>query len=1082
MPNLNNTPISKWVQRGTGRMSDLLMSSLPVLSEAELRAIFRDDERAIWRYHILSALLHDHRSVGDVAREFAATTETVRSLRTAFLASGALDELRSKRRGAAGHLGRQSPLAQAVARELATDPQANSNAIWRRVAAQLEGSGIAVPRRTTYRLIERLRPQTVGRVAEPATDTLWPPALVPALRAALSLLPMEPPFDLGRSDLAAQLLPNESDVLERGRRLKDLLEQALADIGPGSRDDPHEVRFRPHQILVGEVLHGRSRDELQDRLAIAPATYTRAKRQGLERIAELLVYRRREQQRAAIRALPPVVPPLFGRDRELQYYEQRLTTEGIAVIWGLPGSGKTVLAGTLAAQQRQAGAEVVWHRCGGSGDAIVRTLLQSYGEDPHTVNQPLPPLLTTLRAALKRGGLLVLEHYERIASDPVTDVLLATIRAGLDPGHMRLIVCSRVLPVWARDNGWLPLGGLPDDLVRPLWSSFNGATVAQHVWPDILSRTLGYPRLLQMLAADPNAQLSSTIFEQVCEGLSESARVALSALLLAGKPWPSEAHDPSLLASTDGLTIPPQQELWLHGLITFQPDRNLYFLHPLLLTHRDGIIATLREQAAIYKRLVGYAIAGEQWVAAATYAVEAGEYQQALAMLEAHADALIAGRAGDDVTRLLRHITVRISPGSDLASAQGLLGTLLLTLGREREAVAAFSTALDLARLYSNQLSANFVQRWERLVAEAYLRLGAWSQALAHTQASMGSERAIGVDVPPEERIALTLLQQRLWLMAGQVSQARRWLADAQMQLQIEPCPQARTLVLLAEGLEALHSGAWSVAIPRLQLALEALPHDKLFTERFNTIATLSRCLTACGEWEQARLWLREGLQQALALGHAAGIVELALAQADLALATDALDEAAAALAIAMPFHDEANRRLSAEMLLIRGRMALQNGELAESLHAFNNVIALVSDPPIEELVVSANVYLALLTLQHGDATTAAQFAQRAARQAEVTGLDRHRALANLCLAQEALLRRALDEAATALDAVAADRDDPLIAGQRQRLYAQLAVARGAFNEAQRASVESAVLLKRSPLLIRQWAMHDVELPLHESV
>src|SRR3712207_6415684 len=135
------------------------MPLLPVLTDAELRALFRDDERAIWRYRLLSALLHEGRSSREVAEQWATTPETVRHLRSAFLQTGHLDVLRSKRRGAAGHLQKQSSLAQAIARELTRDPEASGGQIWRNVQAQLAGTGIEAPRRTVYRLIERLRPQ-----------------------------------------------------------------------------------------------------------------------------------------------------------------------------------------------------------------------------------------------------------------------------------------------------------------------------------------------------------------------------------------------------------------------------------------------------------------------------------------------------------------------------------------------------------------------------------------------------------------------------------------------------------------------------------------------------------------------------------------------------------------------------------------------------------------------------------------------------------------------------------------------------------------------------------------------------------
>ncbi len=1039
-------------------MDEVLTPLLPVLTDAELRTIFRDDERALWRYHLLSAVFHDGRSNREVAEQFVTTPETVRHLCNSFLETGHLDSLRSKRRGAIGHLQRQSPLAQAIARELALDPEASGGQIWRAVRAQLESSGIPVPRRSVYRLVERLRPEVEVEEAEEESE-LWAPALVPLLRTALPLLTFDPPLDLGRSQLAEQALPADDDSAMRGKILRDLLRDGLDELRPRAQDEQDDPYFRPYQILSREALEGATREELERDLAIAPATYTRAKRQGLERLAEIVVQKLQERKLPQ-RAEPPLPPPLFGRDREVAYYTRRLEEEGVAVIWGLYGSGKTALAATIAARYHPIVKGVVWHKCAGAGDGILIGVLRSYGVDRHPNAADTRVLLADIRESSTNTDLLVLECFEAIAHDPAADLLLATLRGATRNG-MRLLVLSRVLPRWAGDHGWAPLGGVPDDIARALWAVFGGPAIAPPAWSELYNRTLGYPRLIQALAADVDADIDHLLLDGLCKGLSLEARDLLFRLLLVPQPIRT--------GEAGGVRV-ALNELIAYGLVTVGPSRTSGYLHGLIEAHRAGLRVLVPEATRIYLDHADDATRDGLWFDAATFYSAAGEPARAAQVVGEHSHWIVAERQGRAAIDLLRDLLPRLAPGPELAEAQASLGTLYLLVGECGQAIDTLRAVIDLMVAFRETLALPQLRRCHRQLAAAYLLAGRWPEALDHAQVSMGAERTIGPPVSAEERIELTLLQQRIWLLAGRGDQARFWLADAQMLLQITPTPYVAALVAYGEGLDAAHRGTASLAAERLRQALDRLPAATHHGLRYAVVAQLVGALATGGRFDEAIATLHPYLVEAQSLRHRAGATALVLALANVELDRGDIGAARAAATSAELSRDAADLILQCELSLLRASLAIYDGDTLNALRELEAVVGLAADPFLPYMQARANIGLALLYLQQGDATTAAQYALRGLRVAESSGLRRLQAMAHLCLTEDALRRHAWDEVQGNLAQASEIPDDPTLSGMAERAKAELYVAQGNVEAAAQAFRRSLDLLRSGAALARRWA------------
>ncbi len=79
--------------------------------------------------------------------------------------------------------------------------------------------------------------------------------------------------------LANYWLPEETDKLRRGQRLKQVLCDAIEAMRPDGMNDGVQSWW-PYLIYTGEYVEGRARADIQRELAISRVTYTRAKQLG----------------------------------------------------------------------------------------------------------------------------------------------------------------------------------------------------------------------------------------------------------------------------------------------------------------------------------------------------------------------------------------------------------------------------------------------------------------------------------------------------------------------------------------------------------------------------------------------------------------------------------------------------------------------------------------------------------------------------------------------------------------------------------------------------------------------------------
>jgi len=107
------------------------------------------------------------------------------------------------------------------------------------------------------------------------------------VRSALMHLLEDPPLSLGSSQLAVGLFPQLA-VFQRGEMLQRALVSASERLRPAQETTLDERRSWPYLICRAEYVDGLSRREVERRMALSTSSYTRAKRQALDRIAALL--------------------------------------------------------------------------------------------------------------------------------------------------------------------------------------------------------------------------------------------------------------------------------------------------------------------------------------------------------------------------------------------------------------------------------------------------------------------------------------------------------------------------------------------------------------------------------------------------------------------------------------------------------------------------------------------------------------------------------------------------------------------------------------------------------------------------
>jgi transposase len=557
------------------------------LSDAELAELFGDDSDGLRRYRLLYAVLVEGKTQHDAAAAGGVSERTVRNILRAYAQGGGLGALRSRQGLPRRRERRPAAFERALADALADEPSAGGDTLWRRAQERLGEDGAKLSRRTAYRILTELRSDH--------DDDDAPDSLRGAVKAALPLLSEDPPLTLGSSALAQRFLPADLDPLPRGTLIQQTLRAALDLLRPAGPVSTIDRSWWPYLICTGEYEAGQTRAELQESLALSPSTYSRAKRQGLDRITAALpqiIERMLESPATLASQQIPRTPDFIGRRDEQSYYAWRLQAEGLAHIWGLPGSGKTALAAELAADGHRYGQTILWHTCRPGRDAtllgIVRGLaraLAATGDDLlwRELRQATPddrdatvPLETLRDRLMARPAVVVLDniHY---ADAHETAALLDALADLVVRRSSRLLLVGRD-PIEGVE--YPPLHGLSEREAERLWA--GALPLAFDQWRALFATTGGMPEPIRRAAAayrrsgelarpaDWVGEVEAWASEAIWSRLDDDARQLVAAAhALEGQAWGSQAE---LVCDTLGLPAKTFRALLQRGLLCAEGD------------------------------------------------------------------------------------------------------------------------------------------------------------------------------------------------------------------------------------------------------------------------------------------------------------------------------------------------------------------------------------------------------------------------------------------------------------------------------------------------------------------------------
>jgi len=598
------------------------------LTEAELSELFGDDTDGLRRYQLLHAVLAEGMTQRQAAEAGQVSERTVRNIMRAYAQRGGLEALRSRQpSGRSRRDRRPATFERALSAALAEEPLAGGDRLWRRACELLGQDGAKLSRRTAYRILVQLR-------AEHDDDA--PDSLRGAVRTALPLLPEDPPLALAASALAQRFLPADLDPLPRGMLLQQGLRATLDHLRPAGPISTIDRSWWPYLICTGEYETGQSRAEIQDDLALSASTYSRAKRQGLDRIIAVLprmIERMIESPVTLASQRLPRTPEFVGRREEQSYYAWRLQTEGLAHIWGLPGSGKTALAAELAADGHRYGQTILWHTCRAGRDStllgIIRGLAQALaaaGDDtlwrelrqaPPEELDPASMLDALRERLLMRPSVVILDDAHHADAEE-TDALLDALADLVARRSIRLLLVGRD-PI--ESVTYLPLPGMIEREAQLLWAGSPALPADQ--WRALYAATGGLPEPVRRAAAayrrsgdlarptDWADEIDAWAREAIWSRLEEyEQRLLAIAAALESQPWSDRQ---ALVCDSLGMPAETLKPLFQRGLLysamqtaTAHPERAEGGQAAAVLLYgalRNAAAARLREDDQLRERV-----------------------------------------------------------------------------------------------------------------------------------------------------------------------------------------------------------------------------------------------------------------------------------------------------------------------------------------------------------------------------------------------------------------------------------------------------------------------------------------------
>lgn len=398
-------------------------------------------------------------------------------------------------------------------------------------------------------------------------------------------------------------------------------------------------------------------------------------------------------QTADVELLLPAPNPLpntdgfIGREQELLKYSETLTQNGLAIITGLIGVGKTMLAAELA-RKIAATAKIFWYVCypDQGNDVLIWKLaefLAWHKQDEiwrllHTSAQvggrpPAHALIDYLFQLLNQQGyVLCFDDFHHIENDPTQAKLLDQLRQSVQAGAIKVILTSQQMVRFNRGIGVEPLSGLNKVETRLLLAMRN-VTLEESTFEALYTATEGNPQLL-MLASEvlrfdsqgerfiknliQSEQIRQFLLEEVDRQLTDMEQAVMNGVAaLLGYPGSAAAIEEVL---DGGSTVPrtlallSNRYLLEKKIVSSEPE---YSQHVIVQAFYYDMLSR-RQRQAMHRRAADYYEYEEQNIfKAAIHCQHAQHYERAAELATENVPRNLYQGQAQALLRLLENFT-----------------------------------------------------------------------------------------------------------------------------------------------------------------------------------------------------------------------------------------------------------------------------------------------------------------------------------------------------------------------------------------------------------------------------------------
>ncbi|NNJ09743.1 tetratricopeptide repeat protein [Chloroflexales bacterium ZM16-3] len=725
-------------------------------------------------------------------------------------------------------------------------------------------------------------------------------------------------------------------------------ESGIGSLGQSSQALPAQARLLPDIPPALDAL-------VRQALAPDPAARPSA-RAFLDLLEEL-----RDQLRIPpppAPTFPPDLPGFVGRAVELAALSAELDRDGMVLLTGMPGVGKTSMAVALARQVADPDT-TFWHsiRPGDGAESLIWALAgflshQGYaglwemlqrarlsGTPPPPVNMQIDYVTQLLAGA---GGLLLcLDDFHLVDADAQFGLLIERLAPLRHAGQLRLIVTSRRVPDFALADQVEMLTGLnaadaalllagrgvvlEEALQTELYAQVGGNAQLLTLAADALRRTNNPSRLVGALTGADN--IERYLLDQIDAALSEEERGTMKPVAALLEPGGTRGAIESL-AEGANLRRPLRSLSDRYLLETQEAAAGKEYRQHAIVRRFYYEELGKRERAELHRRAAAYYETEEpDPLRAIMHHLRAGDPDRAAHLAIKHGNEALNSGQGSALLTIMRAIDVaQIEPAQqvEFCLARGELATQLRV---GEVARASFQQALDLLT--------------EREVDQ--------DVRVARARACRGMGELLELENPQE---ALEWLQRGLTELAGvdtlEEARLNRWVGATLMSLgkPVEAAaPLERSLALLPPTDLAtradvlLNLGATHCMRGNLATGADIFTQSLEFYERtgqkWATISVrqnLAQIYEISGNWSDASKEYQSALTEATQMGHVVRQVDLNLALGRLHTFQGKLDSALELLNMAQERAE--HEGLLLHMLTIQsnlGDLYVRRGDIAEA-------------------------------------------------------------------------------------------------------------------------------------------------------